>query len=668
MPPLPAAAGSCHAPSARAEAAPGVVRIALLGMPNTGKSTLFNRLTGGAAQIANWPGLTVDLLRGDLPPGPDGLRCELIDLPGIHDLSSAPPGTRSEDEAIVLRLLATAPPDLVVMVLNASQIDRQLRLVLQLQNLGLPALLALNMGDEARRFGIRIEAERLATLLGMEVVPISARQGEGIGRLREAIHRAVAAPNPLVRAAAGAAMPAALEARREQLVAECVFMPGAPLLRGTRRIDAVLLHPLVGPLLFLAIVLTMFQTIYAVGVPLQDGMEALFEATRDRLILPGLIAAGAPTLLRSFLLDGLWLGVTTVASFLPIIFLFYLLLAVVEDSGYLPRAAFLMDGFMHWLGLDGRAFVLQVMGFGCNVPAIMGTRVIRDPAMRLLAMLVIPFALCQARLTVFVFLAAIFFPRPWWAPGLVVFGFYLLSFMAAILTGLIFKQAYPSREAFVLELPPYRSPSLQTTLRRAWREMTNFMVTTRSFILLGVALVWLLTNLPAAAAQGSEQTLAHAIGNLFQPLLGPIGMTPDLTVSLFFGFIAKEILLGAMAVIHHTSEAGLAAAIHAAITPLQALSFMTFVLLYTPCLSTVAVQLKESGSRAFVVRSVAWSLALAWLMALLVYQGGSALLAAIPPGSVLTPVAPLTHRSSVGQGRRPPEAERGSPGHARGAA
>jgi ferrous iron transport protein B len=280
-----------------------------------------------------------------------------------------------------------------------------------------------------------------------------------------------------------------------------------------------------------------------------------------------------------------------------------------------------MDGFMHGLGLDGRAFVLQVMGFGCNVPAIMGTRVIREKPMRLLAMLVIPFALCQARLTVFVFMAAVFFPKPWWAPGLVVFSFDVMSFAAAIITGLLFKRVYPNREAFVLELPPYRSPSLRTMLRRAWREMTNFMATTRGFIVGGAALVWLLTNLPPQVA-GAGPTIASRIGSIFDPLLAPIGMTPDLTVALFFGFIAKEILLGAMAVIHHTSEAGLGAAMHASITPLQALSFMTFTLLYTPCLSTVAVQIKEAKSRMFALRSVLWSMGLAWIAALLVFQGG----------------------------------------------
>ena len=610
----------CHSTPSVSPATPGTTVVALLGMPNTGKSTLFNRLTGGHAQMGNWPGLTVDLLRGRLPADADGHPFELVDLPGVYDLSGS-----SEDEAIVQRFLRETPPDLMVLVVNATQVARQLRLVLQLREAGVPTLLALNMSDEARRFGVRIDHGGLAEALALPVLPVSARRNEGIATLLAAIYLACRAPQwagtPLL-----GQLPLGddnrLEAHRRDLVERFVAEPEQVLRPHSRRLDRLLLHPLVGPLLFLAIVLVMFQTIYVLGAPLQELMVSLFNALRNQLLLPLLQGLRTPQVLSDFLVYGVWLGVSTVMSFLPIIFLFYFMLAIVEDSGYLPRAAFLMDGFMHWLGLDGRAFVLQVMGFGCNVPAIMGTRVIRDRGMRLLAMLVIPFALCQARLTVFVFMAAVFFPKPWWAPGLVVFGFYLMSFAAAIITGLVFKRVYPNREAFVLELPPYRKPSLQTMLRRAWREMTNFMVTTRGFIVGGAALVWLLTNLPPQTVAGAGPTVASRIGTLFDPLLAPIGMTPDLTVALIFGFIAKEILLGAMAVINHTSEAGLGAAIRASITPLQALSFMTFTLLYTPCLSTVAVQIKEAKSRLFALRSMAWSLALAWIAALLVFQGG----------------------------------------------
>jgi ferrous iron transport protein B len=415
--------------------------------------------------------------------------------------------------------------------------------------------------------------------------------------------------------------------RQENLVDKCVQQPGQLVHWRTRRLDRWLLHPFAGVLLFLGIVLLLFQSLYALAKPLQDLLGYGLDWLQTVLLEPGLTAIDAPEFLQGFLVDGVWLGVGTVTTFLPVIFLFYLMLAVIEDSGYLPRAAFLMDGFMNWLGLDGRGFVLQIMGFGCNVPSILGTRVIRDPAQRLLTMLVIPFALCQARLTVFVFMAGVFFPRPWWAAGLVVFGFYLMSFVAAIITGLVFKRVFPSREAFVLELPPYRNPSLRTILRRAWSSMINFLATTRLFIVLGAAAIWLLTNLPPGAIQGSGHTIADGIGQFFQPLLAPIGMNPALTVSLFFGFIAKEILLGAMAVIYNSSETTLGASMSAALTPLQSLSFMTFVLIYTPCLGTIAAQLQESKSRGFALLSLGWSLGLAWVMAFIVYQGGRLIMA-----------------------------------------
>lgn len=603
-----------------AEGGAADLTVALVGMPNTGKSTLYNRLTGGNAQIANWPGLTVELLRGAMPADRHGRRYTLVDLPGIHDLSGS-----SEDEAIVQRFLRHTPPAILLVVVNASQISNQLRFVLQLRRLGIPMVVALNMSDEARQLDIDIDHRRLSSELGLPLLPISAKRREGIHELIDAVHQLgerLEAGDRVRSPHSPGAGEQDLDAWAEALAAAAVTLPERLINQATRRADRLLMHPLVGLLAFLLIVMAMFQVLYALGTPLQDLLGSLFDWIQMGLLEPLLAALGAPDFLRGFLVDGVWLGVSTVATFLPLIFLFYVIMAVVEDSGYLPRAAFLMDGLMRWLGLDGRVFVLQVMGFGCNVPSIMGTRVIRDRGMRLLAMLCIPFSLCQARLTVFIFMAAVFFPRPWWAPGLVVFGFYGLSFLAAVITGLLFKRAFPSREAFILELPPYRAPSLSTILRRGWTSMLNFLVTTRMFIVVGAAGIWLLTNLPPGAVQGSGDTIADGIGQLFQPLLGPIGMNPSLTVSLFFGFIAKEILLGAMAVIYATSEADLGGVISQAITSLQALSFMTFVLLYTPCLGTVAAQLQESKSRGFTALSLGWSLALAWLLALVVYQGG----------------------------------------------
>jgi ferrous iron transport protein B len=620
---------SCHdAGAKRRQGVSDPVRVALLGLPNTGKSTLFNALTGGHAQIANWPGLTMELEWGALPADSRGVPYDLVDLPGIHDLSGS-----SEDEAVVQRFLRNSPPDLVLLVLNASQISSQLRLLLQIRALGIPLVAALNMSDEAQRFGIAIDHRGLSTALGLPVLPVSAKRRQGIREVLAQVHQLGEGLRAGEAVAAEAKQegsleegrdlnPGDLETLRQELVARFVTLPEGVMNRRSRAVDRVLLHPLVGVVVFLVLVLLVFQLLYALSAPLQDLLGVGLDGVQAHLLEPGLASLGVPAPLKSFLIEGVWLGVGTVATFMPLIFLFYVLIGVIEDSGYLPRAAFLMDGFMRWLGLDGRSFVLQVMGFGCNVPSIMGTRVIRDRGMRLLAMLCIPFALCQARLTVFVFLVGVFFPRPWWAPGLVLFSFYLLSFAAAVITGVLFKRVYPSREAFVLELPPYRTPSVRTVLRRGWTSMLNFFVTTRVFIIVGATAIWFLTHVPPGALEAGRPTLAAAIGAFLHPLLGPIGLNPELSVSLFFGFIAKEILLGALAVIYRTSEANLAGSVRAAITPLQALSFMTFVLLYTPCLGTIAAQLKESKSRTFALTSLAWSLGLAWTLALVVYQGG----------------------------------------------
>jgi ferrous iron transport protein B len=292
----------------------------------------------------------------------------------------------------------------------------------------------------------------------------------------------------------------------------------------------------------------------------------------------------------------------------------------VEDSGYLSRAAYLMDAFMERLGLDGRSFVLSLMGFGCNVPAILGTRVMRDRGLRLLSMLVIPFSLCSARLNVFLFMAAAFFPPRQGA--LVIFGLYLMSFVAAVLTALVFKGRFASCEPLVLELPPYRLPTLRQMFTRAWAEVKHFWFWSRRFIIFGVVAVWLLNNLPLGVEPASSLSLSGQLGTLLAPLLDPIGINPNLTVALVFGFIAKEIVLGGLAVIYGQADpVALGRAIAADVSWPQAVSFMLFTLLYTPCLSTVAVIRSESKRLGFTALSVGWSLLLAWLTSLVFFQG-----------------------------------------------
>ena len=617
--------------------------VAVLGMPNTGKSTLFNKLTGSHAHIGNWPGLTVDLMQASLELA--GRNAQLIDLPGIYDLRG-----HSEDEAVVRRFLASTAIDLVVVVLNASQLDRQLRLALQVQELGLPAVVLLNMADEAKRFGVSINRPALAEQLGLPVLLVSAKYGRGLGEARQEIRKALEpgplqpeglgaqaslvptqAPNPMAGAAPGSAAAAQsleqrlalvdgdLPQRMAAILAATVELPPQWRDRLTRRLDRVLLHPVLGLPLFFATMLLMFQGIYAIGVPIQGLLSSWLSQFGQGVLAPLLASWGLPAFLQGFLMEGLYQGIGTVSAFLPVIFLFFLAMGVVEDSGYLSRAAYLMDALMERLGLDGRSFVLCLMGFGCNVPAILGTRVMRSTGLRLLSMLVIPFSLCSARLNVFLFMAAAFFTPSQGA--LVIFGLYLMSFAAAILTALLFQGRFAAKEPLVLELPPYRLPTPLQILTRAWAEVRHFWFWARRFIVIGVVAVWLLNNLPLGVPPASAQTLSGQLGVLLHPLLAPTGIDPNLTVALVFGFIAKEIVLGGLAVIYGQADTSLLGqAMAAQVSWPQALSFMLFTLLYVPCLSTVAVIRSESKRLDFTLFTIGWSLVLAWTVSTVFFQ------------------------------------------------
>ena len=592
------------------------LRFALVGMPNTGKSTLFNRLTGVQAKVANWPGMTVDLLSARVILG--GRTIELVDLPGLYSLHGF-----GEDERLVRHFLEQEAVTALVVVVNAVQLERQLPLVLQLRALGRPLVVVLNMADEARRLGIRIDAAGLAARLSSPVLLVDAKHGHGIAEVRQALQQAViAAPE--------AAVPAEVErlraddryeAQAAALAAEAVDMPHTLPARLTDRVDRVLLHPVAGVPLFFGLMLLLFEFVYGIGLPLQDGLQWLIDAAKEAWLAPAL--ADASPALRSFVREGLVDGVGTVLTFLPVILVFFIAMALVEDSGYLVRIAFLMDRWMARFGLDGRAFVMQLMGMGCNVPAIMGTRVLRSRGSRLLAMLAIPFSLCSARLQVFLFLAAALFAP---AQGAwVIFGLYLASFAAALLTAFVFRDRYRNDEPFVLELPPYRLPTLRQIALRAWHEVRHFLRRATRFIVAGVMLVWLLTHLPAGVAPGGPETFAGMLGRFAEPVLAPIGIDERLTVALILGFVAKEILIGALAVIFGLEGQSLASELAARIDVVQGLSFMLFTLIYTPCVSTIATMRSEARSTRFALVSVGWSLALAWVVSFAFYRSARAL-------------------------------------------
>jgi len=389
----------------------------------------------------------------------------------------------------------------------------------------------------------------------------------------------------------------------------------------TEKLDRVMLHPWLGLPIFFGVMYLLFQGIFIFGQPIQGGIAAAFTWLRETALVP--LLAGMPQVLQGFLLDGVYNGVGTVAAFVPVIILFFLFMAIVEDSGYLSRAAFLMDALMARLGLDGRGFVMLLMGFGCNVPALMGTRVMRSRAMRLLTMLVIPLSLCSARLQVFIFFTAALFSHK--AAPVVLFSLYMFSFAAAILTALIFKNKFRNTEPFVLELPPYRFPTVRQMVLRGWVEIRHFLRRATKFIVAGVVMVWLLTNLPASAVPASADTYAGIIGSAMHPVFAPIGINEQLTIALIFGFIAKEIVIGALAVIYSLSGDALSGAIGHQLDWVQAYSFMLFTLLYTPCLATIATLQSESKQFRFTALSLGWSLGLAWLVSFAFYQGARAL-------------------------------------------
>ena len=587
-------------------------RLALVGMPNTGKSTLFNRISGAYAKTGNWPGVTVDLMRARLLLGSDMV--EIVDLPGIYDLQGY-----ADDENIVRQFLSSTSLDAVIVIANITQLDRQLRLLLQLNARGLRTVLVLNMADEGRKLGITVDQQGLASAIGCPVVTLSAKHGEGVATLMNTLQILLQSPP---------ATPAKVECDDENIHSTAMLLfqryitvPARLSGSYTDRIDHILLHPVLGIPLFFAVMYGVFQLIFSFGRPLQDGLMWCF-STLNTLVLSPFLSV-LPFWLSSLLLDGVYNGVTTVITFLPLIVLFFLIMSVVEDSGYLARTAFLMDALMAKLGLDGRGFVMILMGFGCNVPALLGTRIMRSQAMRRLTMLVIPFSLCSARLQVFLFLISILF-SPQHAP-LVLFSLYVCSFVVIFMTAFLFRGHYISNEPFMLELPPYRLPTLRQTIARTGQEMRHFLTRASKFIVLGAVLVWALTHLPSNVPSASPATLAGQLSLFLMPILSPIGINPALGLTLLFGFVAKEVVIGALAVIYSAQGDLLVMAIKHDIDSVQALSFMLFTLIYTPCLSTVATLKSETKSSRFVWMTTLWSLILAWLVSFVFYQGARAM-------------------------------------------
>jgi len=716
--------------------------IALAGNPNCGKTTLFNALTGARHHVGNWPGVTVERRSGTFEDG--GTTMEVVDLPGTYSLSA-----RSEDEKVASQFLASPEVDLVLNVLDASNLERNLYLSTQLLELGKPVAFVLNMVDDAENRGVRIDLPALEQLLGGPVIPTVGNREQGITELKTLLSAMARGESNRCRRITvdyghdiegeltklqaeicrdeqlEASMPPrwlalqllennaeakrvvaeshAAEAIKHQLAKSFAFLEphlgadGATLVAERRygfahglvkevatapddkqsptsKLDAVLTHRVIGIPIFLGVLALMYSLSFILGKVPQDWIADGFKA------LAGFAASRLPAgELTSLLVDGIIPGLSAVIVFVPVIMILMGCIAFLEDTGYMARAAFIMDRLMHVMGLHGKSFIPLIMGSGCNVPAIQAARTIESPQDRLITMLVTPLVSCSARLQVYIVIAGTFF-TPFKA-ALAIIAMHFLGLALAVLMGRLLRSALFSGPSspFVMELPPYRLPTLKATLIHMWEKGSIFLTRAGTTIFAGATLVWFLSrypgianrewtleyqqqcqavvalNLPKAEAEEKlkdlqlahesrivNSSLAARLGQKVEPVLRPI-LDPDHkrpeawkdVIALTAGFVAKEIVVSTMAVIHQASEepkegeqlSPLQVSLRdgSGLTPLTALAFMVFTLIYTPCIGTIAMIRREAGSWGWAAFTVGYGLVLGWGLAWATVAAGRAM-------------------------------------------
>jgi ferrous iron transport protein B len=602
--------------------APGRPRTAaVVGPPNCGKSTLFNRLTGLRQKVANFPGVTVEQRTGAARL-PDGREVELVDLPGIYSLSP-----RSEDELVahdVLKgLREDAPrPDAVLLILDATNLGRHLMLAAPVLALKLPTLILLNMADELRARGGTVDTTQLSRELGAPVALISARRGEGIEEVQRFLANQVAAPARIELPVLHDVPKCRAWAAR--LGDQAGYRAPAPP-HWTRRLDAVFLHPVAGPLIFAAVVVAVFQSIFTAAVPLMEGVEWAVDASGRWL------GAQLPeSVLRSLLIEGVWGGVGSVVVFLPQILLLFLFIGILEDSGYLARAALIADRTMAKAGLQGKSFIPLLSAYACAVPAILATRTIENKRDRMATILIAPFMTCSARLPVYTLIIAAFIPeRPLAGAFLgtraaAMLGLYLLGFTAAVVTARLLKSSIlrSERSSFVLELPSYRWPTLRSLGLRLYDRGLVFLRRAGTVILLVAIALWALAHLPLQDGQAPpiEQSLAGVVGRTIEPVIEPLGFNWKIGVGLITSLAAREVIVGTLGTIYGiegaASSDGLQQAIQRDLTLGGAVALLIFFAFAMQCMSTIAVVRRETGGWKWPALQFGYMTALAWFGAL----------------------------------------------------
>jgi ferrous iron transport protein B len=607
---------------------PGALKtVVLIGPPNSGKSTLFNRLTGLRQKVANFPGVTVEQRMG-LMAGVGRPDLTLIDLPGIYSLDPYSEDARVSIDVLRGRMVGTPKPDAVLLVMDSLHLTRQLMLAAPVLALGLPTLVLLNMSDLMESRGGKIDVLKLARELGAPVAQISAVKGTGLDAVPLFLHqhadRAAAKPLtlPVVGNAASAHSWAAQVSRRTGY--------RAPLsIEGTRKIDNVLLHRIWGPLLFLAVVVGVFEVVFSIGQPLSDGFGYIL-AYLGNTVRP-LLPEGW---IQSLLLDGAWKGISSVLVFLPQILLLFLFIGVLEDSGYLSRAALIADRVMRTIGLNGKAFIPLLSAYACAVPAIMATRTIENKRDRLATILVTPFMTCSARLPVYMLLIAAFIPNIFYLHGflglrtIVMLGLYLAGFVAAMTTARLLNSSIlrASDAPFILELPQYRMPTLRSLALRLVDRARIFLRQAGTIILCVTLALWVLAHLPVIQAAGGAisapqlaDSLIGRLGHFIEPAIAPLGFNWKIGIGLLSSVLAREVMVSTMGTLYGadpgTQALSLQTALHHDMTLGGALALMIFFAFAMQCTSTMAVVKRETNSWKWPAVQFLYMLTLAWLAA-----------------------------------------------------
>jgi len=602
------------------------LRIALLGNPNCGKTALFNQLTGSRQKVANYAGVTVERKSGRFT-APSGRQFDVLDLPGAYSLDAPSP-----DEAITRDVCrghhpAEPRPDALVCVVDATNLRLHLRFVLEVRALGLPMVVAVNMADAAHRRGIRIDLHALSEALGVPVVEtIGIRRG-GARQLVEVLDRGdIPAP-----AAADIPDDDSLHEQVRALLARAVDMP-SPTAHIDERLDRVLLHPLVGPLVLVATMFLIFQAVFAWAAPIQETLAGAVGATGEWLA--ALLPEGH---LQSLLTNGIFAGVGTVVEFLPQILLLFLFILALEESGYLPRAAFMLDRPMFAAGLSGRSFIPLLSSFACAIPGIMATRSIQDPRDRMATIMVAPLMTCSARLPVYTLLISAFVPSQQVAgmfnlQGLVLFGLYVAGIVSALLVAWTMKRWRRGGEhSLLLELPSYRIPHPRDILIGLWERCWIFLRRVGTIILSLTIVMWVLLSFPApppgATEPAIEYSMAGQLGRLLEYVFAPIGFNWQISIALVPGMAAREVAVSALATVYAlsaTDEEVAAQALEPLIAtqwPLAtALSLLVWFIYAPQCLSTLAVVKRETGSWKSVAVMALYLFALAYLASFLTFQ------------------------------------------------